>query len=89
MRTFQALGNIYFIHESVKDVATWDFKDLCFAPVDGTQIFSGNIEAVVTKEKAKFPQDFFPEVRMSHSVYIIVGTSWFPDISCSPDTLLS
>lgn len=33
-----------------------------FEPVHGKEIHSGNIEGVVTKEKAKFPQDFFPEV---------------------------
>lgn len=37
---------------------------MCFAPVEGKEIHSGNIEAVVTKEKAKFPQDFFPEVQV-------------------------
>lgn len=56
------MGNIYFIHESLEDVFIWDFKDMQFVPVIGREIHSGNIEAVVTKEKAKFPQDFFPEV---------------------------
>lgn len=36
---------------------------MCFVNVEDKQIHSGNIEGVVTKEKAKFPQDFFPEVR--------------------------
>lgn len=58
----QALGNIYFVHESVEDVLIWDFKDMQFVPVTGKEVNSGNIESVVTKEKAKFPQDFFPEV---------------------------
>lgn len=60
---FTALGNLYFLHESVKDVEIWDFKECSFVPCQGKEIYSGNIEAVVTKEKAKFPQDFFPEVR--------------------------
>jgi inositol-1,4,5-trisphosphate 5-phosphatase len=59
---FTALGNLYFIHESLENVLIWDFNDLKFVPVEGKEINSGNIEAVVTKEKAKFPQDFFPEV---------------------------
>lgn len=42
----------------------WNFKDLKFVPVREKEVHSGNIEAVVTKEKAKFPQDFFPEVRL-------------------------
>lgn len=28
----------------------------------GHEIHSGNIEDVASKEKSKFPQDFFPEV---------------------------
>lgn len=64
----QALGNLYFIHESLEDVLIWDFNDSKFVPVLGEQIHSGNIEAVVTKEKAKFPQDFFPEVSFNHII---------------------
>lgn len=56
------MGNLYFVHESLEDVLIWDFNDSKFVPVQGEEIHSGNIEAVVTKEKAKFPQDFFPEV---------------------------
>lgn len=59
---FTALGNLYFLHESVKEAEIWDFKENKFVPCQGKEIYSGNIEAVVTKEKAKFPQDFFPEV---------------------------
>lgn len=33
-----------------------------FLPVTETTIHSGNIEHVTTKEKSKFPQEFFPEV---------------------------
>jgi len=33
-----------------------------FVPVMGHEIHSGNIEDVASKEKSKFPQDFFPEV---------------------------
>lgn len=59
---FTALGNLYFVHDSVKDVEIWNFKESKFEGCQGKEIHSGNIEAVVTKEKAKFPQDFFPEV---------------------------
>lgn len=38
------------------------FSEFNFAAVEGRDICSGNIEAVPTKEKSKFPQDFFPEV---------------------------
>lgn len=59
---FTALGNLYFLHESIDEVEIWDFKESKFVQCQGKEIHSGNIEAVVTKEKAKFPQDFFPEV---------------------------
>lgn len=59
---FQALGNFYFIHNSLDDVQLFNFRDLIFISCVDKEIHSGNIEAVMTKEKAKFPQDFFPEV---------------------------
>jgi len=33
-----------------------------FLPVTEKTIYSGNIEDIATKEKSKFPQEFFPEV---------------------------
>lgn len=33
-----------------------------FLPVIERTIYSGDIEHVTTKEKSKFPQEFFPEV---------------------------
>ncbi|KAK4875419.1 hypothetical protein RN001_011841 [Aquatica leii] len=71
---FTALGNLYFIHESIKDILIWDFKDMKFIPVHEKEIHSGNIEAVVTKEKAKFPQDFFPECKWSRKGFL--RTRW-------------
>lgn len=56
------MGNLYFVHDSLENIEIWDFIDSKFVPVQGKEIHSGNIEAVVTKEKAKYPQDFFPEV---------------------------
>jgi inositol-1,4,5-trisphosphate 5-phosphatase len=32
--------------------------------VEGREVLSGNIENVPIKDKAKFPQHFFPEVRI-------------------------
>nr|CAH7752280.1 unnamed protein product [Callosobruchus chinensis] len=48
-------------YKHMKDVLNTSLSMLmnCFK---GKEIHSGNIEAVVTKEKAKFPQDFFPEL---------------------------
>ncbi|XP_049823389.1 inositol polyphosphate-5-phosphatase A isoform X2 [Aethina tumida] len=71
---FTALGNLYFVHESIDHVLIWDFKDSQYVPVDGKEIYSGNIEAVVTKEKAKFPQSFFPKSVWSRKGFL--RTRW-------------
>ncbi|XP_050449269.1 uncharacterized protein LOC126850391 isoform X2 [Cataglyphis hispanica] len=71
---FTALGNFYFVHESLSDVLLWDFNDCTFIPVNGKEVHSGNIEAVTTKEKAKFPQEFFPECKWSRKGFL--RTRW-------------
>lgn len=45
-----------------------------FVPVNGREIYSGNIETETTKEKAKFPQDFFPECKWSRKGFL--RTRW-------------
>ena len=45
-----------------------------FTPVNSKEVLSGNIEAVTTKEKAKFPQDFFPECKWSRKGFL--RTRW-------------
>lgn len=59
---FTALGNLYFVHESVASCQIWDFAEKAFADVSGQDIFSGNIEVVPFKEKDKFPKEYFPDV---------------------------
>ncbi|XP_029172355.1 uncharacterized protein LOC114941510 isoform X2 [Nylanderia fulva] len=71
---FTALGNFYFVHESLSDVLLWDFNECTFIPVNGKEVHSGNIEAVTTKEKAKFPQEFFPECKWSRKGFL--RTRW-------------
>ncbi|XP_020284387.1 uncharacterized protein LOC109855028 isoform X2 [Pseudomyrmex gracilis] len=71
---FTALGNFYFVHESLTDVLLWDFNECTFVPVNGKEVHSGNIEAVTTKEKAKFPQEFFPECKWSRKGFL--RTRW-------------
>jgi hypothetical protein len=61
----QALGNVYFIHKSIKNVKLWNFLTHTWETADGKNINTGNIESIATKEKAKFPQHFFPEVSLS------------------------
>ncbi|XP_074642951.1 inositol polyphosphate-5-phosphatase A-like [Tubulanus polymorphus] len=71
---FTALGNLYFIHESVKNVQMYDFIESKFVSINGKEVLSGNIESVSLKEKAKFPKDFFPECKWSRKGFI--RTRW-------------
>ncbi|BFY98222.1 hypothetical protein BsWGS_01261 [Bradybaena similaris] len=71
---FTALGNMYFIHEEVSEVLIWDFVDCKFIEVEGREVLSGNIENVPIKEKAKFPQYFFPEFKWSRKGFL--RTRW-------------
>lgn len=71
---FSALGNLYFIHNSLKNIKIFDFKENVFQPVTGKEIFSGNIEDVPFKEKAKFPQKLFPECKWSRKGFM--RTRW-------------
>ena len=54
-----------------------------FVPLLGRQVLSGNIAAVPIKEKAKFPQEFFPDVSSRYNVYsrITRQVRALPDVS--------
>ncbi|XP_069937797.1 inositol polyphosphate-5-phosphatase A isoform X1 [Cherax quadricarinatus] len=71
---FTALGNLYFIHQNVQDLQIWDFKEKKFMDCVDRREYSGNIEDVATKEKAKFPQEFFPECKWSRKGFM--RTRW-------------
>ncbi|KPJ00010.1 Type I inositol-1,4,5-trisphosphate 5-phosphatase [Papilio xuthus] len=71
---FTALGNMYFAHSSLTDIKIWDFEVKGYVEVVGKEINSGNIEKVTTKEKAKFPQHFFPECKWSRKGFL--RTRW-------------
>ncbi|ETN59757.1 hypothetical protein AND_008640 [Anopheles darlingi] len=58
---FTALGNLYFVQSTVKHVLMWNFLTHEWDLVEGKSIYTGSIETVASKEKAKFPQQFFPE----------------------------
>ncbi|XP_045539915.1 inositol polyphosphate-5-phosphatase A [Papilio machaon] len=71
---FTALGNMYFAHSSLTDIKIWDFEVKGYVEVVGKEVNSGNIEKVTTKEKAKFPQHFFPECKWSRKGFL--RTRW-------------
>lgn len=52
------------MEKSLHSIKIWNFLTHEWDTVEGKSIHTGNIEAVATKEKAKFPQHFFPEVKL-------------------------
>uniref|UniRef100_A0A182K5L8 inositol-polyphosphate 5-phosphatase n=1 Tax=Anopheles christyi TaxID=43041 RepID=A0A182K5L8_9DIPT len=72
---FTALGNLYFVQSTVSHVLMWNFLTHEWDSVEGKSIHTGSIETVATKEKAKFPQQFFPECKWSRKGFL--RTRWF------------
>ncbi|CAG2163650.1 unnamed protein product [Oppiella nova] len=61
---FTALANAYFVHKSLAENAfIFNFKEQRFESVGGREVHSGDIEDNAFKDKRKFPQHFFPQVR--------------------------
>lgn len=71
---FTALGNLYFAIRTVDHLQMWNFLTHEWESVAGKNIHTGNIESVATKEKAKFPQQFFPECKWSRKGFL--RTRW-------------
>ncbi|KAL5284584.1 INPP5A family protein [Megaselia abdita] len=71
---FTALGNVYFSHKSIKSLKIWNFLSHEWEKAEGKNIHTGSIEAIATKEKAKFPQHFFPECKWSRKGFM--RTRW-------------
>ncbi|XP_078711416.1 inositol polyphosphate-5-phosphatase A isoform X1 [Lampetra fluviatilis] len=71
---FTALGNLYFLHESLRNTYQFDFKARKFKKVTGKEIYSDTLDSTTMLEKEKFPQEFFPECKWSRKGYI--RTRW-------------
>lgn len=54
----------------------WDYVAQTWVSAEGKEVHAGNIENVPTKEKAKFPQHFFPEVRIKKSLKKLVDPNF-------------
>ncbi|XP_072039666.1 inositol polyphosphate-5-phosphatase A-like isoform X2 [Amphiura filiformis] len=74
---FTALGNIYFVHESIKNVQYYDFKACKFRAITGKVIHADNLKDTHIYDKAKFPASFFPEMKWSRKGFI--RTRWSID----------
>ncbi|XP_018009484.1 inositol polyphosphate-5-phosphatase A isoform X2 [Hyalella azteca] len=71
---FTALGSLYFIHKNVEDVQTWNFAEGCYVKVEGRTQYTGDLTDAHTKEKVKFPREFFPECKWSRKGFM--RTRW-------------
>ncbi|KAL1375284.1 hypothetical protein pipiens_004709 [Culex pipiens pipiens] len=71
---FTALGNLYFAIRTIDHLQIWNFLTHEWDTVAGKNIHTGNIESVASKEKAKFPQQFFPECKWSRKGFL--RTRW-------------
>lgn len=71
---FTALGNLYFAIRTIDSLQMWNFLTHEWETVEGKNIHTGNIESVASKEKAKFPQQFFPECKWSRKGFL--RTRW-------------
>ncbi|XP_062537965.1 uncharacterized protein LOC134206284 isoform X1 [Armigeres subalbatus] len=71
---FTALGNLYFAIRTIDSLQMWNFLTHEWESVEGKNIHTGNIESVASKEKAKFPQQFFPECKWSRKGFL--RTRW-------------
>ncbi|XP_030636659.1 inositol polyphosphate-5-phosphatase A [Chanos chanos] len=71
---FTALGSMYFIHRSLKNIYQYDFNMKDFRAVSGHNKYVGSLDGVTTVEKEKFPKNFWPDFKWSRKGYM--RTRW-------------
>ncbi|XP_049341751.1 inositol polyphosphate-5-phosphatase A [Astyanax mexicanus] len=71
---FTALGSMYFIHKSLKNIQQYDFSAKEFKSVSGHNKYVGSLDGVATVEKEKFPKNFWPDIKWSRKGYM--RTRW-------------
>ncbi|XP_035292248.1 inositol polyphosphate-5-phosphatase A [Anguilla anguilla] len=72
--SFTALGSMYFIHKSLKNIYQYDFNVKEFKAVLGHNKYVGSLDGVTTMEKEKFPKNFWPDIKWSRKGYM--RTRW-------------
>ncbi|RXN20177.1 type I inositol 1,4,5-trisphosphate 5-phosphatase-like protein [Labeo rohita] len=72
--SFTALGSMYFIHKSLKNIQQYDFNVKEFKAISGHNKYVGSLEGVTTMEKEKFPKNFWPDFKWSRKGYM--RTRW-------------
>ncbi|KAM6954319.1 inositol polyphosphate-5-phosphatase A [Aplochiton taeniatus] len=72
--SFTALGSMYFIHKSLKNVYQYDFNLKDFKVVTGHNKYVGSLDGCTAMEKEKFPKNFWPDFKWSRKGYM--RTRW-------------
>lgn len=72
--SFTALGSMYFIHKTLKDIHQYDFNVKDFKAVSGQNKHVGCLDGVATVEKEKFPKNFWPDFKWSRKGFM--RTRW-------------
>ncbi|XP_050930850.1 inositol polyphosphate-5-phosphatase A isoform X1 [Lates calcarifer] len=71
---FTALGSMYFIHKTLKNIYQYDFNVKDFKAVSGQNKYVGSLDGVTTVEKEKFPKNFWPDFKWSRKGFM--RTRW-------------
>ncbi|XP_035591949.1 inositol polyphosphate-5-phosphatase A-like [Oncorhynchus keta] len=72
--SFTALGSMYFIHKSLKNIYQYDFNVKDFKTVSGQNKYVGSLDEVTTVEKEKFLKNFWPDFKWSRKGFM--RTRW-------------
>ncbi|KAM8887516.1 inositol polyphosphate-5-phosphatase A isoform 2-T2 [Spinachia spinachia] len=72
--SFTALGSLYFIRKTLKNIYQYDFNVKDFKAVSGRNKHVGPLEGVATVEKEKFPKNFWPDFKWSRKGFM--RTRW-------------
>ncbi|XP_054628247.1 inositol polyphosphate-5-phosphatase A isoform X2 [Dunckerocampus dactyliophorus] len=72
--SFTALGSMYFIHKTLKNIRQYDFSVKDFKAVPGLNKYVGSLDGVNTVEKEKFPKNFWPDFKWSRKGFM--RTRW-------------
>ncbi|KAK1893256.1 Inositol polyphosphate-5-phosphatase A [Dissostichus eleginoides] len=72
--SFTALGSMYFIHKTLKNIQQYDFNVKDFKAVLGQSKHVGSLDGVSTVEKEKFPKNFWPDFKWSRKGFM--RTRW-------------
>ncbi|XP_048834435.1 inositol polyphosphate-5-phosphatase A [Brienomyrus brachyistius] len=68
--SFTALGSMYFVHKTLKNIYQYDFNAKEFKAVSGRNRFVGSLDGVTMIEKEKFPKNFWPDFKWSRKGYM-------------------